>query len=302
MRKTNIGGQAVIEGVMMRGKTMYAMAVRNVATKEINVTEKDIKPVNNEFLKLPLIRGCYSFCSAMVIGMEIISKSVEMAGLEDEEEPSKFEKWLTEKLGEKLNSVIMGISIVLALFISVALFMVLPVFLSSFINRYTGSNTYVLSVVEGLVRMAIFILYLLIIAQNSDIKRLFKYHGAEHKTINCYEHEEELTVENVRKYSRFHKRCGTSFIVFIIIISMLFFMVVRTDDMVTRIVSRILFVPLIAGVSFEILRYAGSKDNKLVDILSAPGMWFQRITTKEPEDEQLEVAIEAMKAVLEREE
>lgn len=301
MKKTNIGGQAVVEGVMMRGKNMYAMAVRNTATKEIGVLEKDLKPVTNKFFKLPLIRGCYSFISAMVVGMDIISKSVEMAGLEEEEESSKFEKWLTEKFGEKLNSIIMGISVVLALIISVSLFMVLPTFLASFVNRYTNDNTYILSIVEGFTRLGIFILYILLISQNNEIKRLFKYHGAEHKTINCYEAEKELTVENVKNYSRFHKRCGTSFLVFIMIISMIFFMVVRTDDIVIRVISRIAFVPLIAGVSYEILRFAGKHDNKFVDIISMPGVWFQKITTKEPEDEQIEVAIKAMNAVLERE-
>lgn len=301
MRKTSIGGQAVVEGVMMRGKNMYAMAVRNTTTKEINVLEKDLKPVTNKFLKLPLIRGCYSFISAMVVGMEIISKSVEMAGLEEDEEPSKFEKWLTDKFGEKLNGIIMVISVVLALIISVSLFMVLPTFLASFVNQYTNDNTYILSIVEGFTRLLIFILYILLISQSNEIKRLFKYHGAEHKTINCYEAEKELTVENVREYSRFHKRCGTSFLVFIMIISMIFFMVVRTDDIVIRVISRIAFVPLIAGVSYEILRFAGKHDNKFVDIISMPGVWFQKITTKEPEDEQIEVAIKAMNAVLERE-
>lgn len=302
MRRTNIGGQAVIEGVMMRGKNMYAMAVRNISTKEINVVEKDIKSNDNKFFQLPLIRGCCAFWNSMVIGMSIINTSVEMAGLEEEEEElSKVEQWITDKLGDKMNAVIMTISVVIALAISVALFMVLPVYIASFINPYTNNNTYILSIVEGITRLLIFIAYLLLISKNSDIKRLFKYHGAEHKTINCYEAELPLTVENVRENSRFHKRCGTSFLVFIIILSMILFMFIKTDDIAIRVASRIIFVPLIAGVSYEILKYAGRKDNALVNIISAPGVWFQKITTKEPDDDQIEVAIKAMQAVLDKE-
>ncbi len=302
MKRTNIGGQAVIEGVMMRGKTMYAVAVRNTKTKIININEKKLKVNNSKILKLPLIRGCYAFISSMIVGFEIISTSVDMADVEDDAEPSKFEKFITEKLGDKLNSVIMGISFVIAMILSIGLFMLLPTFLASFINKYTGSNTYILSIAEGIIRLLIFILYLLLISRNNEIQRLFKYHGAEHKTINCFEHEEELTVENVRRHTRFHKRCGTSFIAFVIIISMLFFMFVRTDDILIRFASRIIFVPLIAGLSYEVIRMAGKKDNLFVDILSKPGVWLQEITTKEPEDDQIEVAIAAMNRVLEREE
>ncbi len=302
MRRTNIGGQAVIEGVMMRGKNIYALAVRNTKTNVINISENKIKTNYNKLLKLPLIRGCYAFISSMVIGFEIISKSVDMAGIEEDQEPSKFEKFITEKLGDKLNSVIMGISFAFAMVISIGLFMLLPTFLASFINKYTGSNTYILSIVEGIIRLLIFVLYLLLISRNKEIQRLFQYHGAEHKTINCYEHEKELTVENVREHTRFHKRCGTSFLAFVIIISMLFFMFVRTDDILIRFASRIIFVPLIAGLSYEVIRLAGKKDNLLVDILSKPGVWLQKITTSEPDDSQIEVAIKAMNRVLESEE
>ncbi len=301
MKRTSIGGQAVIEGVMMRGKKMYAMSVRNTRTKEIETCEEKIKSSNNKFYKLPLVRGCYSFISSMIIGFKIISKSVEMADIEEDEEPSKFEQYIIDKLGDKLNSVIMGISFAIAMVISIGLFMLLPTFLASFINQFTGSNTYVLSIVEGILRLVIFVLYLLIISRNAEIQRLFQYHGAEHKTINCFEHEEELTVENVRKHTRFHKRCGTSFLAFVIIISMIFFMFVRTDDIMIRFASRIFFVPLIAGLSYEVIRLAGKNDNIVVDILSMPGVWLQHITTNEPDDEQIEVAITSMKTVLEKE-
>lgn len=298
MRRTNIGGQAVIEGVMMRGQTMYAVAVRSTKTNEINIEEKDIKSVKNKFFKLPLIRGCYSFISSMILGFELISKSIDLAELEEEESTSKLEQWIIDKLGDKLNSVIMGISFVIAMILSVGLFFLLPTFIASLMHV---PNTYLLSVVEGIVRLIIFVGYLLVISKNSDVQRLFRYHGAEHKTINCFEHEDELTVENVKKHTRFHKRCGTSFLAFVIIISILFFMFVRTDDIVIRFVSRIVFIPVIAGLSYEVIRMAGKNDNMFVDILSAPGVWLQKITTKEPTDEQIEVAIKAMNAVLERE-
>ncbi len=299
MKRTNIGGQAVIEGVMMRGKKMYAVAVRSTKTNEINIEEKDIKTNNSKFLKLPLIRGCYAFISSMIIGFELISKSIDLAEIEEEETTSKFEQFIIDKLGDKLNSVLMGISFALAMAISIGLFFLLPTFIASLLHV---PNTYLLSIVEGIVRLIIFVAYLLLISRNGDIQRLFGYHGAEHKTINCFEHEEELTIENVKKHTRFHKRCGTSFLAFVIIISILFFMFVRTDDIMIRFLSRIVFIPVIAGLSYEVIRIAGKNDNKFVDIMSMPGVMLQKITTKEPSDDQIEVAIKAMNTVLEREE
>ncbi len=302
MRRTNIGGQAVIEGVMMRGKNMYAVAVRSTKTKQINIDKTDLNPNNSKFLKLPLVRGCYSFLSSMIIGFKIISKSVDMAEVDEEEgEPSKFEKYITEKFGDKLNTVIMGISFVIAMIISIGLFMLLPTFIASVIASAIGAGTYFLSFIEGILRLVIFVAYLLLISKYSEMQRLFAYHGAEHKTINCYEAEEELTIENVKKHTRFHKRCGTSFIAFVIIISIIFFMFVQTDDIMMRFASRIIFVPFIAGLSYEAIRLAGKNDNKFVDALSAPGVWLQKITTNEPDDTQIEVAIASMKAVLESE-
>lgn len=298
MKRTNIGGQAVIEGVMMRGQNMYAIAVRSTKTNEINIEEKDIKKVNSKFLKLPLVRGCYSFVTSMILGFELISKSIDLAEVEEEESTSKVEQWIIDKLGDKLNSVIMGISFVIAMVISIGLFFLLPTFIASLMHL---PNTYLLSIVEGIVRLIIFIAYLLLISKNGDIQRLFGYHGAEHKTINCFEHEDELTIENVKKHTRFHKRCGTSFLAFVIIISILFFMFVRTDDILIRFISRIVFIPVIAGLSYEVIRLAGKNDNKFIDILSAPGVWLQKITTNEPDDSQIEVAIKSMNAVLARE-
>ncbi len=301
MRRTNIGGQAVIEGVMMRGKSMYAVAVRSTKTKEINIDKTDITQRNSKFLKLPLIRGCYSFNSSMIIGFQIISKSVDMAEVEEDETPSKFEQFLMDKFGDKLNSVIMAISFVIAMAISISLFMLLPTFIASVLASALNLGTYFLSFAEGILRLIIFVAYLLLISKYSEMQRLFAYHGAEHKTINCYEAEEELTIENVKKHTRFHKRCGTSFIAFVIIISIIFFMFIKTDDLMIRFASRIIFVPLIAGLSYEVIRIAGKNDNKFIDMLSAPGVWLQKITTNEPDDSQIEVAIKSMNAVLESE-
>lgn len=302
MKKTYIGGQAVIEGVMMRGKTMYAMAVRDSAG-QINVKKSSINSKSRpSILKLPLVRGVVAFIDSMFLGLEIINSSVEMAGLDDfEEEPSKFEKYLINKFGEKLNNIIVGFSIAIALILSISLFMVLPTFLAGFISPYMETKTYLIGFVEGIIRLLIFLAYILLMSKNKDVQRIFKYHGAEHKTINCFEKELPLTVENVRNSSRFHNRCGTSFLVFIILITMIFFMIVRTDVIYYRILSRILFIPLIAGISYEILKWAGSSNSILVKIISYPGVLFQKITTSEPDDDQIEVAILAMTTVLKKE-
>lgn len=302
MKRTYIGGQAVIEGVMMRGKTMYAMAVRDTSG-DINIKESKVNTKKrNKFLRLPLVRGVVAFVDSMFLGMEIINSSVEMAGLEDlDEEPSKFEKYLTEKFGEKLNSIIIGFSVAIALIIGVLLFMLLPTFLASLITPYMNTQTYFIGFIEGIIRLIIFLAYILLMSKNKDVKRIFKYHGAEHKTINAFESELPLTTENVRNSSRFHNRCGTSFLVFIIIITMIFFMVVRTEVILYRVLSRILFIPLIAGISYEILKWAGSSDSVLVKIISYPGVLFQKITTQEPDDDQIEVAIAAMNSVLKKE-
>lgn len=302
MKKTYIGGQAVIEGVMMRGKTMYSMAVRdtsgNINIKDANINTKK-RP---KLLKLPLVRGVVAFIDSMLLGLNIINSSVEMAGLDDlEEEPSKFEKYLIDKFGEKLNKIIVGISVALGLTLSILLFMLLPTFLASFITPFLSGKTYFLGFFEGIIRLLIFLAYILLMSRNKDVQRIFKYHGAEHKTINCFEKELPLTIENVRSSTRFHNRCGTSFLVFIIIISMLFFMFVRTDVVLLRFLSRILFVPLIAGISYEILKWAGTSNSVLVKIVSYPGVLFQKITTQEPDDDQIEVAITAMLQVAKKE-
>ncbi|MBQ6553625.1 MAG: DUF1385 domain-containing protein, partial [Firmicutes bacterium] len=297
-----IGGQAVIEGVMMRGKTLYAMAVRG-PEGDIKLEKTFFTKKRPKFWTLPLIRGVVAFVDSMVLGMKIISRSAEMAGMEDMEydRDSKFERWLEDKVGDKLTDYVIGISVVLSLILSIGLFMVLPTFIGGWVNGFLGDNARVRAVIEGFVRIGIFLLYIILVSQMKDIKRVFMYHGAEHKTINCFESYEELTVENVRKHTRLHKRCGTSFLVLVMIVSMFVFFFVNTNVLWLRVISRILLVPVIAGISYELIKWAGSHDNIFVRVVSAPGLALQHITTKEPEDDMIECAIASLKAVLEEE-
>ncbi len=303
MRVTKIGGQAVIEGIMMRGKDMYSLAVRNLKG-EIIVEEN---PINNKynsgFYKLPLVRGCVAFVNSLILGTKILNRSVELSGIEDlDEEPSKFEKWILEKLGDNFNKVITAISYIFAIAISLLLFVFLPVFLTNYLRPYFSEQTWLVSVSEGLIRMIIFISYLFLISKNKDIQRTFQYHGAEHKTIACFEAEEELTIQNVKKHTKLHKRCGTSFLFLVMFVSIVFFMFFTTDVLVLRIFYKIIFLPVIAGISYEFLRLAGESDNILVRMFSYPGLKLQNLTTKEPDDDQIEVAIVAMNKVLEHQE
>jgi uncharacterized protein YqhQ len=284
-----IGGQAVIEGVMMMGKEMYALAVRT-PDKSIAIEKVPMTPVTKKhpFLGLPLVRGVVSFVRSMVVGMKVISKSAEMAGLDDfevEEDDSKFDKWLVEKFGEKLSDYVIYFSVVIAIIFSVGVFMVLPTFLGGLFSDWLDIGARFRGGIEGCIRIIIFIAYILLVAQMKDIKRVFMYHGAEHKTINCFESDEELTVENVRKHTRLHKRCGTSFLMFVMIVSFIVFFFINTKVLYLRIISRILLVPVIAGISYEIIKWAGRHDNWLVKIVSAPGLALQLITTSEPDDD-----------------
>ncbi len=296
------GGQAVIEGVMMRGQEMYALSVRNTEGKIVTETNP-IDKNTNKLLKLPIIRGVYSFFTSMVVGMKITTRSMELSGLDDDTEPtSKFEAWLMEKLGDNLTKVITTLSIILALGLSFLLFAFLPVWFAHLFLPLIGDNTWILSIIEGIIKLTIFIGYLLLISLNSDIKRTFMYHGAEHKTINCYEAGESLTVENVRKHTRIHKRCGTSFLIIVMLITIAFFMLFNVSDIWIRTGLKVLFLPFIAGLSYEVLKTSGKSNNIFIRVFSAPGLWIQRITTKEPDDSQLEVAIEALQTVLDHKE
>jgi len=298
MKYSGIGGQAVIEGVMMKNGDEYATAVRKPdGTIEV---KKDTYISMGEKIKifsLPFIRGIFSFADSMILGMKSLTFSASF--FEDDEEdsePSKFEKLLERLFGEKLEKALMSMVMVFSVVMAVCIFMVLPMLLASIFHYFIGSQT-IMAVLEGIIRIGIFIAYIKLVSRMEDIKRTFMYHGAEHKCINCLEHGLELNVENVRNSSKEHKRCGTSFLLIVMIISILFFMVVKVKTLPLRILSRIILIPVIAGVSYEFLRLAGRSDSKLVDLLSRPGMWMQGLTTKEPDDTMIEVGIASVEAV-----
>lgn len=299
-----IGGQAVIEGVMMRGKKLYALAVRT-PKKEIVVEKTPIKPAAEKckILGWPIIRGVVAFVDSLVMGMKVTTKSATLAGLDDIEydQESKFEKWLENKFGDKLADYLIYFSVAVSIILCIGIFMVLPTFLGGAVTNLLHGDATLRSVIEGVIKIIIFVGYMFLVSQMKDIKRVFMYHGAEHKTINCFESGEELTVENVRHNSRFHKRCGTSFLVIVMLVSIILFFFIRTDVLWLRVLSRIILVPAIAGISYEFIRYAGKHDNLLVNIISAPGIAMQIITTSEPDDSMIEVAIASLNAVLEEE-
>ncbi|MDR1663817.1 MAG: DUF1385 domain-containing protein [Clostridiales bacterium] len=299
------GGQAVMEGVMMKGSEMYAMAVRK-PDGEIALIEKALKKKTEEFslVKLPVIRGVAAFIDSMVTGVKTLTQSAEIAteGIEEEEEPGRIERFLREKLGDKLNDVLIQFSVVVAVVIAVGLFMLLPTWVGSLFSPLTGGNTRLTGVIEGVLRVGIFVGYVSLMSLSKDVKRMFAYHGAEHKTINCFESGDALTAENVAKHSRLHKRCGTSFLLVVMLISMLVFMFVTTETIWLRFATRILLLPVIAGLAYEVsVKWAGRHDNWLVRAVIFPGMCLQRITTGEPDAGQIEVAITALNKVLEKE-
>jgi len=304
-----IGGQAVMEGVMMRGKTCYALAVRN-QQKEISTKCVEFNMRKGATLKkIPILRGIYMFGSSLALGFKCIKDSAEMAGLDDltEENPTKFDMWLERKFGDKLYNVIMAISMVFAIVFNVALFMVLPTVITHFATRplldIPEGDHWAITLSEGIVRLLVFFCFLWLMSKMKDIQRLFAYHGAEHKVIHCHEHGMELTVENARNCTRLHKRCGTSFLFLVMIISMIFFIAVPLpiDGLLFRIASRVFFVPVIAGISYEVLKFAGTSNSAIIGLLSIPGLALQKLTTVEPNDGQIEVAIASMKLVLQHE-
>ena len=293
MKYANIGGQAVMEGVMMRHKDRYAVAVRK-ENHEIEVKSDEHISYGKRFhvSGIPIIRGAFAFVDSLVLGMQTLTWSASFFEFEEIRESSD-----KEKASDKW---FMALTVVLSLALSIGLFMVLPFFISNIFRRATDSSL-ILGVVEGLVRVLIFVGYIVLISRMKDIQRLFMYHGAEHKTINCIEHGEELTPENAAKYSRFHKRCGTSFLFIVMFVSivffLLFFQIFPVESMALKVVCRILMVPVIAGVSYEIIQWAGRHDSGLVCVVSKPGFWMQKFTTKEPDMEMLEVAIASIEAI-----
>ena len=292
-----IGGQAVIEGVMMKNMDRYAVSVRKPNGKiETKVEECVSFAEKHPLFQLPVFRGMANFLDSMVIGMKTLNYSASFYEDEEEQTESRTEQLLEKILGEKAEKIIMGIVLVFSLAISIGLFMILPYIASEALGKLIR-NEYVILFMEGIIRIAIFLGYIVLISRMEDIKRVFMYHGAEHKTINCLEAGVPLTPENVDNFSRLHKRCGTSFIFIVMIISMVFFFFIRVDTIWLRIVLRLLFLPLVAGVSYEFIRLAGSSDHPLVQIFSKPGLALQRLTTKEPDHSMIEVAIASVEGV-----
>ena len=295
--KTSIGGQAVIEGVMMRGPKLTALSVR-MPDQSISTEVWDTPNSNKWYKKTPFIRGIFNFVESMTDGYKSLMKAAEKAGLDEEaEEPSKFEQKLRQLLGDKFMPFLQGCILLFSLAMALFFFAFLPTTLVGFFKDYI-SHPLALSALEGLTKIAILILYLALISNMSDIKRVFMYHGAEHKTIFCYEHGEELTVENVRKYTRFHPRCGTSFLVIVLLLSILVSSMVSWDNLWMRVGLKVLCLPIIMSLSYECIKFAGRHDNLFTRILSAPGLWTQRLTTREPDDSMIEVAIASMKKVI----
>ena len=294
MKSSNIGGQAVLEGIMMRNGERYAVAVRQT-NGEIAVDVQEyhgIIPWKTP-LKIPFVRGIFSFIDSLVLGMKTLTFSASFFEEEEENAPRTEEE---KKKQEKTEKIIMDFTVVLSVVLAVAIFMVLPYFLSSLLKKATDSHL-VLTIFEGVIRIVIFLLYLFLISRMEDIRRTFMYHGAEHKCINCIEHGLPLNVENVRMSSRQHKRCGTSFLFFVMIVSIIVCFFIMVESRVLRLILRILLLPVIAGISYEIIRLAGRTDNVFINALSKPGLMVQNMTTAEPDDSMIEVAIQAVEAV-----
>lgn len=285
-----------MEGVMMRNKNAYAVAVRR-PDHEIEVKKGTSESIadRHAICQLPIIRGVVSFVESLTVGMKTLSYSSSF--YEEEEEPGKTEQFLNRIFGDKTDSVLMGVTMVLSVILAVGIFMALPFVLSNLLRKVISSYT-VRTLIEGVIRVAIFLIYILLISRMEDIRRVFMYHGAEHKTINCLEHGEDLTPENVKKYSRLHKRCGTSFMLIVMIVSIVVFLFIRVDNFGLRLLLRLLLVPVVAGISFEFIRLAGKSNSRLVCMLSRPGMALQYFTTKEPDEDMIEVAIASVEGVM----
>ncbi len=315
--KTMIGGQALIEGIMMRGPEKDAVVVRGKDGLQVDVKPRKVYP-KGSFCALPLIRGVVNFFDSQVTGVKALMQSSDLTVEETEEEPSKLDMWLEKKLGDKgFQSFIIGTAVFLGLAMSIGLFFLLPMLVGSFLSRWIPSNL-LLNLVEGIVRIAIFVAYIILISQMKDMQRVFAYHGAEHKTIRCYEARLPLTVENIRGQTRLHPRCGTSFLLVVMILSILVFSIassvllsavpalaaMRGQFLYSLIMIgyKLLLLPLIVAISYELNRWVGRHDNAFTRVLTAPGMWFQNFTTREPDDSMIEVAITAVEAVLPEEE
>ena len=296
--RTSIGGQALIEGILMRGPKKQAIVCRTAE----GLVEKveDVSTIRDRYpvLKLPLLRGCVTFIEAMVKGMQALTYSASLVPLEEQGEPDKLDQWIEAHFpAEKAQKLIIGVAVVLGLLLAMFLFVFLPALLVGFVKPLTQSYL-VRNLSEGLVKVIVLLAYMGLVARTKDVKRLFAYHGAEHKTIFCYEKGLPLTVENVRPQSRFHPRCGTSFLLVVVLVSVLVNAVVRVDNTFARVGCHLLLLPAVVGISFEINRWCGAHDNGLSAVLSAPGKWLQRITTNEPDDDMIACAIRSLELVI----
>lgn len=303
---TSIGGQAVIEGVMMRGPKETAIAVRK-PDGEIIVDKKPINSFVQKFKinKIPIVRGVFSFFESLIVGTKALMFSAEFYDVEDEDDKKKKETMTAEELeaynkkNDKMMTGAIFVSVAVALIFGIGVFMLLPTFLVGLLRDYAHlTNNIAATLLEGVVRIVIFVIYILLVSKMKDIHRVFQYHGAEHKTIFCYENGDDLTVENVKKQGRLHPRCGTSFLILVMIISIIVFSFVSWENPIQRVIIRLLLLPLVAGLSYELIKFAGRHSGVIVDIISAPGMWLQKITTAEPDESQIEVAIASLKSVL----
>lgn len=309
MGRVSIGGQAVIEGIMMKNEDKYAIAVRK-PDKEIEVKLESYTPWSKKgvIFRMPIVRGVFNFLESLVIGMKTLMYSAEFYDEEEEVKPKKEKKSkknkdntdnhsVDSKKKESSDNALMIGTVAFSLVLAIGLFMLLPAFIASLLDGFIN-NHFLLGLVEGVIRLIIFLIYVLLISMMEDIKRTFMYHGAEHKCINCLESGKDLTVDNVMASSRFHKRCGTSFLFIVMIVSILVFMCIRTETVWLRLGLRVLLVPVIAGISYEFIRFAGRHDNWIANVLSKPGLWVQKLTTKEPTPDMVEVAIMAVEGVL----
>ena len=297
--KTSVGGQALMEGIMMRGPRLICCAVRR-PDGEIE-TKTDPVPARKPWMKVPILRGAVSMIESLVVGYRYMMYSAQVSmgdEYDEEEEETAFEKWVGEHLGEKAEKVLLTGAAVVGGLGAVLLFTVLPTLVVAGIGHFVELGRWPRVIIEGVLKVCIFLGYMFLISRMKEIERVFRYHGAEHKTIACYEHGEELTVENIRKYTRFHPRCGTSFLLIVLIISILVSSVVTWNSLVIRVLLKLLMLPIVVSISYEIIKLAGRYDNPVTRIVSAPGLWLQRLTTREPDDGQIEAAIAAMTPVI----
>lgn len=291
--KTSVGGQALLEGIMMKGPFKSAMAVRK-PNGEIDLSVWDTKKLTG-IRKVPFVRGIFNFVDTLIQGYDCLMKSAEISG--QEEEPDKFELWLDKTFGKAAGSVFSTIVTVLALVLAIGLFFGVPALVTGLISDFITSKV-ALSAIEGVIKIGLFLVYVIGVSQMKDIKRTFMYHGAEHKTIFCYEQGLDLTVENVRMQKRFHPRCGTSFLLIVLVVSILVSSVITWENLLIRVLLKVLMLPITVGISYEIIKFAGRHDNWFTKIISAPGLWLQNFTTQEPDDSMIEIAIAAVTPVL----